>query len=81
MSEKDRIKICEIISNMLDNPDEHEIYPTSKAYSELEAYVEEVRMEAVGWAYAYCCSLLDSGDDPRTHEVPKMLKAAKKDLG
>ena len=81
MSEKDRIKICEIISNMLDNPDEHEIYPTSKAYSELEAYVEEVRMEAIGWTYAYYCSSLDEGIDPRKTLVPEIIKAAEKDLG
>ena len=81
MSEKDRRKICEIISNkMLDNPDEHEIYPT-KAYSGLEAYVEEVRMEAIGWTYAYCCSSLDEGIDPRKTLVPEIIKAAEKDLG
>jgi len=81
MSEKDRIKICDIISDMLDNPDEVGILPTSTAYRRLEMYTEGVRLEAIGWAHAYCCSLLDSGGDPRTHEVPKMLKAAKKDLG
>ena len=80
MSKEDRIKICDIISDMLDNPDEDGIYPTSTAYRRLELYIESIRLGAVGWAYAYCCSLLDSGDDPRTHEVPKMLDAARRDL-
>ncbi len=28
--------VCDIISEMLDNPDEHGIYPTTEAYNKLE---------------------------------------------
>ena len=45
---KDRIEICKIISDMLDNPDKHGIYPTSTAYARLEHYIEGVREEAIG---------------------------------
>jgi len=43
---KDRTEICNIISKMLDAPDESGIYPTTIAYTELEKYIERVRMEA-----------------------------------
>jgi hypothetical protein len=75
MSMKDRDKIHEIISTMLDNPDEHGIYPTSKAYHKLEMYVITQRIEALGWCYAYCCNLLDKGADPRQVEVPELIDA------
>ena len=45
--DKDRKVICDIISEMLDNPDEHEIYPTANAYNKLEKYVEAQRIEAI----------------------------------
>jgi len=32
--------ICDIISEMLDNPDEYEIYPTAKCYDQLEAVID-----------------------------------------
>ena len=31
-----RVKICKIVSTMLDNPDQHGIYPTTKCYDQLE---------------------------------------------
>lgn len=78
--EKDRIEICKIISEMLDNPDGHGIYPTSTAYTKLEHYVEQQRMEAIGWTHAEACSLLDRELDPRVELVPDLLERAKKDL-
>lgn len=30
-------------------------------------------MMALGFAYAWCCSLLDKARDPRNYEVPQML--------
>ena len=78
--DKDRTKICTIISKMLDNPDKHGIFPTATAYTELELYVEEQRIEAVGWTWAEACTLLDQGIDPRTYEVPKVLESTQKDL-
>jgi hypothetical protein len=78
--DKDRTEICEIISNMLDSPDEHEIYPTSTAYTRLELYVEQERILAIGWTLAHCCVSLDKGDDPRIQEVPAILSMALEDL-
>jgi len=46
--EKDRKVICDIISDMLDNPDEHGIYPTTIAYNRLEAYISGIRTKAEG---------------------------------
>ncbi len=76
----DRKKICGIMSDMLDNPDIHGIYPTSTAYTRLEHYVEQVRMGALGWMHAANCIELDKGNDPRTIEVPEILSQACKEL-
>ena len=79
--DKDRKVICDIISEMLDNPDKYGIYPTSTAFTRLEYYVEEVRTQALGWANADACVALDKGDDPRPWNVPDLLERARKDLG
>ena len=34
-----RSKICELMSEMLDNPDEHGIYPTSRFMSKMEDFI------------------------------------------
>lgn len=78
--DKDRTEICKIISDMLDNPDKHGIYPTSTAFTRLEHYIESVRMEAIGWTHADCCCALDKGGDPRIVEVPDIVKRARHDL-
>ena len=39
----DRAVICEIISEMLDNPDEHGTYPTTRAFDKLEEYIKFIR--------------------------------------
>ena len=77
---KDRTILCNIISEMLDSPDEHGIYPTSTAFTKLEHYIEQVRAEAIGWAHADACVCLDKGGDPRVNNVPEMLDRAKHDL-
>ena len=77
---KDRTAICKIVSKILDNPDKVGIYPTSTAYAELEHYIEGVRAEAIGWMYAYACTMLDRGDDPRVAEVPDIYSLAMTDL-
>ena len=69
----DRSEICKIISEMLDNPDESGIYPTSTAFTKLELYIKQQKMECLGWCYGYCCNLLDKGEDPRIVEVPELL--------
>ena len=78
--DKDRTAICNIISEMLDNPGECEIYPTSRAYDALEKYIEGVRIEALGWSYADACVHLDKGEDYRQIEVPSILNRAIADL-
>lgn len=76
----DRTVVCNIISDMLDNPNEHGIYPTSTAYARLEHYIEGVRAEAIGWAHTDACIMLDKGHDPRLTEVPDLLVRARADL-
>lgn len=78
--DKDRTTICNIISNMLDNPDQYGIYPTTKAFDELESYIEGVRTEAIGWTYADACISLDKGIDYRKITVPSILARAEVDL-
>lgn len=39
-----RGKICELMSEMLDNPDENEIYPTSRFMWKMENYCIELQM-------------------------------------
>ncbi len=80
MMDKDRTTICNIISEMLDNPGECDIYPTSTAYTKLEHYIEGVRAEAIGWTHADACTDLDKGNDPRLQNVLDMLARAKVDL-
>ena len=38
-----RTKICELMSEMLDNPDEYGIYPTSRFMWKMENYCIELR--------------------------------------
>ena len=78
--DKDRRVICKIVSDMLDNPDESGIYPTSTAFARLEHYVEQQRHEAIGWAHAEACILLDRGIDPRVVAVPDLLERGLRDL-
>ena len=76
----DRAAICEIISEMLDSPDEQGMYPTTIAYKKLEALVHRARIEAIGWTHTDNCIALDAGLDPREKIVPEMLSRAEIDL-
>ena len=78
--EKDRAAICKIISRMLDNPDKSGIYPTSTAYTDLEHYIEQQRMEVLGWSHADDCIALDNGEDPRLMPVPEKIARMWDDL-
>lgn len=78
--DRDRTEICKIVSEMLDNPDKHGIYPTSTAYTKLELYIESERIKAVGWMYSKACTELDKGNDLRLQTVPDILSEAGKDL-
>ena len=77
---KDRAAICKIISDMLDSPDENDIYPTTTCFTRIEHYINGVRCEAIGWTHADACVTLDNGDDPRLTEVPLILSRAMIDL-
>jgi hypothetical protein len=37
-----RTAICRIMSEMLDNPDEHGIYPTTKFMDQMECYIQRL---------------------------------------
>jgi len=77
----DRTAICDIISEMLDNPDKIGIYPTTVCFDKLEKYTEGVRAEAIGWTHSDNCICLDNSGDPRKKNVPEMFERAKDDLG
>lgn len=72
--DKDRTEICKIISEMLDNPDKHGIYQTTRAYDKLEEYIKQERIMAVGWTHADCCATLDKGKDYRKSDIADILK-------
>ena len=78
--DKDRKEICNIISKMLDSPDDIGIYPTTKAFDDLERYCEGIRAEAIGWTHADNCVDLDKGLDPRKKDCSDMLRRANIDL-
>jgi len=78
--DKDRTKIREIIGGMFLHRDDFGNYPSSVACTNLECYIKEVRIEAIGWAYADACAVLNSGRDPRLQESLDLLERAKKDL-
>ena len=74
--DKDRTAICNIISEMLDAPDKHGIYPTSTAFTRLEHYIEGVRAEAIGWMHSNACATLDKGNDGEseiTMDIPFLI--------
>jgi len=70
-----RSQICGIVSDMLDNPDDSGIYPTSTAYTKLEHYINQQERIALGWMHAYCCTQADEGKPPQILEVPDILEA------
>ena len=70
---KDRAEIVKIFATMFDGVDEHGIYPTSTAYTQLEHYIQQERNIAIGCTHGACCVALDKGDDPRTVECSGLL--------
>jgi len=77
---KDRHDIHKIIEYMLENPDEHGIYPTTLTYNKLEALLQRVRMEACGWTWSVACIELDNDRDPRQYEEGKLIEKIEQDL-
>jgi hypothetical protein len=61
---------------MLDNPDRHGLYPTSTAFTELELYVQQERMRALGYAFAFACILRDKGEEPAVYDIGEFIKKA-----
>lgn len=76
----DRQVVCNIISEMLDNPNECGIYPTTKAYDDLVDYIEGERYVACGWSHAECCWMLDNDRDPRKEDMSEWIPRIQKDL-
>ena len=52
---QDRSDICDIISEMLDNPDKHGIYQTTIAYNKLEDLMRDIRKETIEWLFNEIC--------------------------
>jgi len=78
--DKIRTKICELMSDMLDSPDESGIYPTSKFMSKMEDFVLETRGMAVGWAFGEACASMDKGLDPRKYDQANLISRIKEDF-
>lgn len=78
---QDRAAIHTIIGDMLGNPDKRGIYPTSTAFQRLELYIEQQRINALGWTLADCCLALDNGDDPPLADIPGQIARMQKELG
>ena len=77
---QDRSAICDIISEMLDEPSDGGIYRTTRAYNKMEALLQAARAQAAGWTWAEACTQLDRGDDPRQYEIPHLLSRIEHDL-
>jgi len=75
-----RHKIMCIMSDMLDNPDECGIYPTTVAYDRIERLIREARIEGVSCGIVSCYTALDVVDDPRKIDFSGVVERAKKDL-
>lgn len=75
-----RTVICDLMSEMIDNPNKHGIYPTSKFMSKMEDFCLKMRHEAIEWTWAKACTLLDKGEEPRDFIIPQLIDEAEKDL-
>lgn len=79
-NERIRSKICDLLSAMLEDPDEDGIYPTSEFMSKVENFCLELRHEAIGWTWAQARVLLDKGTDPRQYNQGALIEDATRDL-
>jgi len=77
---QDRSNVHGIIEEMLETPDEHRIYQTTRAFNKLERLIDTARMEAVGWAWAEACVQLDRKENPREYEMGQLITRASTDL-
>ena len=77
---EDRAAICDIISEMLDEPDGHGIYRTTRAYNKLEDLLKAARMQALGWTWTEACIRTDEGQDIRRDEIPSLIERIERDL-
>lgn len=75
-----RSDVCNIISDMLDNPGPCEIYPTSIAYDRLIRLVSRERYNALVWMHAELCSRIDNGVYHRNTDVQVLISKAEQEL-
>lgn len=78
--ERDRIKIKEIVKELLDIADFLDREEELKIVENLEAYIEQERIQAIGWMHAEACTTADRGEDIRETECSGMLERAQSDL-
>jgi hypothetical protein len=78
--ERDKIVIMNVVSEMLDKGNKLGIYPTTELFNRLEKYIEQERVQALGWMHAEACTVAGNGGDIRKREVPNIIKRAKSDL-
>lgn len=74
--ERDRKKISKVVAEMLNHPKGVH----TEVLNQLERYIEDERMQAVGWSYAEACVIADSGEDIRKTLLPAFAKRAVEDL-
>lgn len=77
---KDRTETVKIFERMFEGVDEHGIFPTSTAFTQLEKYIEHERSLAIGCTYGACCRKLDKGGDPRTVDCSSFFAEIKDTL-
>lgn len=77
----DRRILYTILTRLLDTI---EVYPATpfldRTLAQMDAHCQTVRMQAVGWAWAEACRLLDEGKDPRTTDMATLAQRAPKEL-
>ena len=63
-----RSKICELMSEMLDNPDENGIFPTSRFMWEMETFILDEIEEAKPFDHSCLCPFREHYDRPGGEE-------------
>lgn len=74
MSQHDRNMIQRILLDLAGSSNQ------SLACTQLELYVQDQRVQTLGWAYTQFCVSLDEGVDPRTTPVTGLIENMRKDF-
>ena len=77
---EDRERIYKIIDEMLENPDKHGLYQTTKCMNEFEDLLESVRVQALGYAWSIACGYMEDCEDIREIDQAGFLDKALKQL-